>query len=321
MSQARGRASLLLKVLLLAGCALMLGLSFLGAASFRADSVNILAPCWLALGSLILLLMARFSQRVRWAALFLLLGYGAAATVLLGPLMPGPAAQAQASTRIRVVSFNMYMANPDAEGAIDWVIAQKPDFVILLEASRANRAAVDRLAGDYPYSYACVGGGFCSTVIYSRQPAQEVWPLATGDPENRRALSAVTARFKIGGQVVPITGVHFDRPWPLGEQERHWGEFSDAIATVGQRGILAGDFNSAPWTFAIRGMTQGGELRLASGLTGTWPVDAPLAMMRLPLDQVYLGPCLQAVSIRRGPDLGSDHYPMVSDIMVGNCGG
>ncbi|MFA7595148.1 MAG: endonuclease/exonuclease/phosphatase family protein [Novosphingobium sp.] len=321
MSKGSGVASSLLRMLLLAGCGLMLGISLLGAVSYRADSTNIVAPYWLALGLAILCVIAWFSRRAaRSAALALLLGYAAMAVALLGPLIPGSASASDA-TRIRVVSFNMYKANPDPDAAMDWIIGQDADFVILLEAFRSNLPAVARLRQHYPYSYNCAGSGYCSTVILARQPAKDVWPLASGDPENRQTLSAVAAHFEIAGRTIPITGVHFDRPWPLGQQEQYWGELSNAAATVGRRGILAGDFNSAPWTFAMRRLSAGGELRLASGAMGTWPTNAPVGVLRLPLDQVYLGPCLDPVSVRRGPALGSDHFPIVTDIDVGDCGG
>ena len=321
MSKASGVVFSLLRMLLLAGCALMLGISLLGTVSYRADNTNILAPYWLTLGLVILGAIAWLGRRyARSTALALLLCYVITGAVLLGPLIPG-SANASDTTRIRVVSFNMYKANPDPEAAMDWIIGQDADFVILLEAFQANLPAVVRLKQHYSYSYSCVGSGYCSTLILARQPAKDVWPLASGDPENRRTLSAVSAHFEIAGRTIPITGVHFDRPWPLGRQEQYWGELSNAVATVGRRGILAGDFNSAPWTFAMRRLSTGGELRLAAGAVGTWPTDAPAGGLRLPLDQIYLGPCLDPASVRRGPALGSDHFPIVTDIDVGDCGG
>lgn len=321
MSKASGGVSSLLRMLLLTGCALMLGISLLGTVSYRADSTNILAPYWLVLGCAILAPIAWFSRgRIRTTATVILMGYAIMGWVLLGPLVSGSSTVSSAE-RIRLVSFNMYMANPDTKDAVDWIMRQDADFVILLEASRANSREIDRLRERFPYSYNCAGAGFCSTLILARQPAKDVWPLASGDPENRQTLSAVTAHFKIAGRTIPITGVHFDRPWPLGRQEQYWRELSDAVATLGRQGILAGDFNSAPWTFAMRRVTAAGELRLVSGGMGTWPVKASANALRLPLDQVYLGGCLDPVSVRRGPALGSDHFPVVTDIDVARCRG
>jgi endonuclease/exonuclease/phosphatase (EEP) superfamily protein YafD len=70
----------------------------------------------------------------------------------------------------------------------------------------------------------------------------------------------------------------------------------------------------------MRRLAAAGELNLASGSSGTWPADNP-SLFRLPLDQVYLGRCLVPVSERRGPAIGSDHLPVVTDVAVGNCRG
>ena len=69
----------------------------------------------------------------------------------------------------------------------------------------------------------------------------------------------------------------------------------------------------------MRRVAGAGELRLASGPAGTWPAEGLAGGLRLPLDQVYVGPCMARQAVRRGPDLGSDHLPVVTDIVIGDC--
>jgi endonuclease/exonuclease/phosphatase (EEP) superfamily protein YafD len=286
----------------------------------RADSLIIFAPYAFVLFALALIAVSVWSRRLRPMALAMLGGSVVSGAVLAAPLFRASGQEAAEPSRpqVRVVSYNMYRENARASEAVDWVIRQNADFVILLEAVPGHWGEIRRLQKLYPYSYGCAGAGFCSTVILSRQPAKDVWPLSRGDPENRQALSAVTARFVVAGQEVPVTAVHLDRPWPLGLQERFFGQLSDAVATVGRGGIVAGDFNSAPWTFAMRGLAEAGELHLASGSTGTWPAGLA-GFLRLPLDQVYIGRCLERSSVRHGPATGSDHLPVVTDVIIGDC--
>ena len=117
---------------------------------------------------------------------------------------------------------------------------------------------------------------------------------------------------------MPITAVHLDRPWPWGGQHRELAALDAAVAAVGREGIVAGDFNSAPWTFSTRRIAAAGGVALVSGATATWPTTAPL---RLPLDQVYAGPCLAASAVTRGPALGSDHFPLIVDFNAEACRG
>jgi endonuclease/exonuclease/phosphatase (EEP) superfamily protein YafD len=288
----------------------------------RIDSALIIAPYLLAGAALLAVLVALANRRWRPAAFAVLAGCLATGAVLAAPLLAG-ATQLQAgggkAGKLRLISFNMYKDNARAGDAVDWMMRQNADFIILLEAARVHEPEIARLRRLYPYSYGCAGRGICSTIILSRLPASSVWPLSRGDPENRRGLSAVTARFVIAGNEVPVTAVHLDRPWPLGRQAEFIPELAEAVATVGRRGILAGDFNSAPWTFAARRVAAAGELRLASGPAGTWPADGLASILRLPLDQVYIGPCMARQAVRRGPELGSDHLPVVTDIVIGDC--
>jgi len=318
MSRAASRPRPILTLLKLGICILIPASVLAGAISVPIDSMLIAAPYALVLFALVLALLA-LSRRWRGTALSLLAACVIAGALLAVPLLPKGGAGDGEGTRVRLVSFNMYRDNPRVKEAIDWVIAQKADFVILVEAVPGHASEIARLKTVFPYSYGCSAKTPCSTMILSRQPAQDVWHLSKGDPENRKALSAVTARFAVGGQDLPITAVHLDRPWPQGAQERFYGVLNEAVASVGRRGIVAGDFNSAPWTFAMRRMAAAGELHLASGATGTWPADRLPRPLRLPLDQVYIGQCMTRAAVQHGPQLGSDHLPIVTDIIVGDC--
>jgi endonuclease/exonuclease/phosphatase (EEP) superfamily protein YafD len=313
----RGASPLKLAICLLLPC-----LVLAGAFSVRIDSLVIVAPYVLGVLGLLLALTALLNRRWRPAALALLAGCVIAGAVLVVPLFTGAAGRQRPggkTEKIRLISFNMYQGNFRAGEAVNWILAQKPDFIVLLEAAPVHEPEIARLRQLYPFSYGCAGAGFCSTIILSRRPASTAWPHSFGDPENRRGLSAVTARFAIAGQDVPLTAVHLDRPWPMGRQDQFIPQLTQAIATVGGHGIVAGDFNSAPWTFAIRRSVAAGELRLTSGFAGTWPAEGLAGVLRLPLDQVYIGPCMVREDVRRGPELGSDHLPVVTDIVIGDC--
>lgn len=306
-------------MILVFGVAIMV-VSLAGAFMVQADTLNIFAPYWVGMLIMAGILMACTSRRFRSAAFALLAASMVLGSFLMWPLYPARA-NAHAQGHLRIVSFNIYKDNPDIGGAVAWILSQDADIVVLLEAGYAKGDAVARLKAVYPHVYSCRAAGRCSTVILSRRPAQDVWPLGAGDPNRRLGLSAVTARFEVSGQTVPITAVHLGRPWPIGDQAAFRAELEAAVATVGRGGVLLGDFNSAPWTFAMRRLAAAGDLRLASGLTGTWPAVPPFGNIRLPLDQVYLGPCLTSVAFVKGPDLRSDHLPLVTDVATGACVG
>lgn len=323
MSDAVRRSSSRLFALgVLGGCLACTVLALCGAWSVGLDSANIVAPYWSGGGAVALLVLfisavRRSSVQAVWVAIVLAIFTAAGAYILAPIASSGPAARGPG---ISLISFNMYKANPDPAAVARWLLRERADVVVLLEVHPRHHAALAPLRRFYPYVYDCSSQERCSTVIYSRTPAVAVRPWANGDADNRRALSAVTADFRIGDTVVPVTAVHLSRPWPLGDQTKDMAQLGQALAVFGRRGVLVGDFNSAPWTFAMRRLSGAAQLRLASGGGGTWPATFPPAL-RLPLDQLYVGPCLAADSVRLGPRLGSDHLPLMARISRGDCSG
>lgn len=298
-----------------------LGLMAFGGMIVALDSLLIAAPYILAMTAAVGIIAASSAvarkQRFRVVAAALLAATSLVAALLLLPL-PGRAEKGQKTAPIRLVSFNLYLHNKDPGRAFEWIATQRADLVVLLEVAPEFIPLLEKSLKTFPYRYGCAGNGFCSTMILSRVPARTVRPLANGDAENRQALSAVAARYTIAGRDIALTAVHLERPWPLGDQRASLARLTDAADPVDRTRIVAGDFNSAPWTFALREFAKSTGLRPVSGMLPTWPSGGDVPEL-FALDQVYLSRCLTLVGIRRGPVLGSDHRPIVAEIEA-RCG-
>lgn len=297
---------------------LLLLASVTGTAELRADSLQIAAPALIPAAALLALIAGAAApspgdRLLGWTWLAAIMAW---AWALATPLQsPAPAHLLTPNAPFRIISFNIYRTNAQTPEAVAWILAQKPDAVVLLEAMPSDNPAFLPLTLEFPFVEACAPQLRCSTTIFARQPFAKVWHHAQGDPENRKTLSAVTVLVNAGCAAVPITAVHLSRPWPLGWQRQELRALTQVLRTEGRGGVLAGDFNSAPWTFAMRRLAQAGQLRLASGARPTWPsgaTDTPV----LPLDQVYAGHEIAVPAVSRGPHLGSDHRPLVTDLTI-----
>jgi endonuclease/exonuclease/phosphatase (EEP) superfamily protein YafD len=81
--------------------------------------------------------------------------------------------------------------------------------------------------------------------------------------------------------------------------------------------IVAGDFNTSPWSPHFRELLAEAGLRNAAeghGWIATWP--SWFWPARVPIDHVLVGGRLGAASLERGPHIGSDHYPVVADLRL-----
>lgn len=304
--------------------ALLLGLAFLGADIEMLDSINIGAPVWISLSVAYLLLSLwgywRAGRRGCAATSALIAaGYVGFALLIFRPLWGGVDPAAHAGKSFRLVSFNVNKDNPEQREVARWIETQSPDFVILLEA-RDRPGSVSRLLKTrYPYQYDCRGDGFCSTLILSRTPALDVIHHARGDAENRKAISALTARFDREGEEIAITAAHMPRPWPMGRQASRLRELAAVAAAPSGSQIVVGDFNNVPWTFGMNRLAVDMDIRLMSRAVATWPTGGPGAL--LAIDNIYGRGCLGLVDLLRGPEIWSDHHPLVMTAQIGGCGG
>jgi endonuclease/exonuclease/phosphatase (EEP) superfamily protein YafD len=292
-------------------CAAAAAASWLGRDSLRWDVLAHFAPFWFA-GGLAALVVGLFLRGFDRAAL---VGAGLVAVLAAGgTILPelvrstGPKAKAAAGA-IKVVQFNVWHRNRDMAGVVRWLEAEDPDVAVLQETTPALRAA---LAANGRWQVACPD---CEVVILSK-----LTPVSTARPQTRTKaegpLTRATYRDRLGE--FTVLGVH--NAWPTDGEDQRAQETRLAEA-IGQfppaRTFVTGDFNSAPWSFQRRRWDKAFGLPRRDRAVFSWPARQSThyrwlgVVPFLPIDHVYAGPGWATVSARRGPRLGSDHYPVV----------
>lgn len=312
-----------LKGLVAAGC-LALGLACLVLVSYalggrndgRLDVLTHFAPLYLA-GGLVAAVTA-LCLRPCWIGLLLALPGLAAAVAagwLIGPEFIRPAsprAPADAPHQLKLIQFNAWQAyNVDVDGSGRWLAAQNADIIVIEEAETALVDAVLR-----HHEYHVTGRGDSVTILSRAEPID----TKVASPRPRPRAATGLARFGPEDGGFTIVGVHYT--WPT-DWRRQQGQSKDTLLVLREvdlsRAILVGDFNSTPWSFARR--REDGRLGLERRTRGlaTWPArlyrgpdrGEPMPFPFLPIDHVYAGSAWRTVSVKRGPRLGSDHYPVV----------
>jgi endonuclease/exonuclease/phosphatase (EEP) superfamily protein YafD len=279
----------------------------------RFDILAHFAPLWLAAAAATLAISFLLRGPTRWAAAGLSLAGVLAAGVLIAPELlrsTGPHARADAPGRIEIVQFNVWDENPDPEAVLRWLDRENPDIAVIEENSVRFEAALLR----HPrWRVACRG---CEVLMLSREPALRAQPVR--NPEQPDEVLPVTrAWFRDSRGVFEVVGLH--NQWPIDAapslRERLVAQ-SIAAARDPARVIVAGDFNSTPWSFTRRGWDRAYGLPRRDRAIATWPARRPglpgwLLPPVLPIDHVYAGRAWATVSVRRGPRLSSDHYPLI----------
>jgi endonuclease/exonuclease/phosphatase (EEP) superfamily protein YafD len=231
-----------------------------------------------------------------------------ASLLLMAPELlrnPGPTASADAPGQIKVIQFNALKTNTEIRRAADWLIAQDPDIVTITEARHDLRDLLVKRTGW------TMAGAHGHLIVFSRRP-RLFMDRPKGFP--RVPLTFVNATYPSASGPYEVMTVHFD--WPTGREQPAEHALLPAIVAhrPRERMILTGDFNSSPWSFALRRTEKRLGLIRRDKALPTFPATrrgflwpAPV----LPIDHVYAGPGWATVKVERGPRLGSDHYPLI----------
>lgn len=255
---------------------------------------------WLFLALLVIssLLLAILDRR--WAIVVL-----AAPLPWLSASPAAPSGERTADALV-LASANIQYRNPDPRALVEWLRKENVDVAAVLEVTFAHVRELEAMA-DYPHRRIVPDDGPFGIAVLSRHPLAEVKVIegAAGIPRIETVVQLLRGR-------VRLTALH---PMPPLTAEDHFARnrllraLADAAAASSEPAILAGDLNATPWSSAFAGLADRG-LRRASGLAPTWPASAA-GLMGIPIDHVLVTRQWRVVASGRGPDLGSDHFPVL----------
>lgn len=262
-----------------------------------------------------------FLARVPWPAA----GTALLALYTLWPMLVlGLPAESRAPRNgtLRVVSANLLWSSDVEARLLPWLVEQDADVILLLELDRERLGLVERLAergyvhqllSPEPADYNPMTWG---RALLSRHPLRE--------PRLTEPGPILEAWIDFEGRPLRILGTHPMRP---GRPDRNDVRDAtlDRLAELAARQpevLVLGDLNLTEFSPLWAELLEGGNLydtRAGRGHMGSWKVymprtNWPLPLPRLALDHVLLGPSLVTVDRRLGPEIGSDHLPIVADL-------
>lgn len=220
------------------------------------------------------------------------------------PRLPA-ATDASPLAPFRVISANVHLGTTSPERLIAWTDDTPVDVLVLLEVSPAYAQALTDWT-DYPHRVVVPGHDPFGIAVLSRHPIATQAIL-----RDDRGIAAIDVAIDTPQGCVAVRAVH---PMPpiSPDDKRVRDRFLAAVAAAmnerGMPSLIAGDFNATPWSSAFAPFAAQGWRR-ASGLAPTWPVRGR-GVVGIPIDHVLASRHWQRIDATRGPDLGSDHYPV-----------
>lgn len=274
--------------------------------------------------ALLLFVVFLIASRPAWAALALAIAaFNAmtAAPVLAArpPAAPPVVARGPGDpVRVRVASLNVLYTSGQYQRVADFIHHEHPDAVVLMEMTADWRQGLAGLAREFPYRYETHGVGVRGMNLWSRLPMKDVGVLPIG-VRQEPAIQATLMTPQ--GRLLRLFGVH--ATWPMAppsaeRRNRQFGRLAQvARATTGLPLLIVGDLNVSPFSPYFKQLLADGGLRSAAngfGWEPTWP--SFLLPAGIQIDHALVNPAVTVKDFRRGEGAGSDHRPIVVDLVL-----
>ncbi len=152
--------------------------------------------------------------------------------------------------------------------------------------------------------------------LFSRIPFEAASIKSIG----KAARPSLIAKFNINGQRFTLIGTHPRSPLvnaDANDRNEQLGALARFISSQPGATILLGDLNATPWSPFFRDLlakTGLRDSRKGYGLQPTWPVGFP--PLWIPIDHCLVSSNVVVHHREIGPDIGSDHYPVLIDFSV-----
>jgi endonuclease/exonuclease/phosphatase (EEP) superfamily protein YafD len=213
--------------------------------------------------------------------------------------------------RLRFANANVLFHNKEYGATLNWLESTKPDLAVLVEVTPDWVRAMTPLERRLPHSLAVPREKGEGLALYSRFRLDESEILYFG--KHRRI--ALAASLTIEDHKITVVAAH---PFPpghdgkTGERDVYLNELAVFLRSLDGPVILAGDLNTTPWSYSFQDLVQSLE-RPSTTLPATWP--SFLGSFGIPIDHL-LGKGVQIHSLRTGPRIGSDHLPLMGEVIV-----
>lgn len=252
----------------------------------------------------------------RWRVALVSGSFCAVHAVLLWPFYVPAAAAGASGPKLRVVSLNIHAANRQHDRVLEFIRTAKPDVVIVLELNGRWDTAFESLSPKLPYRFVRTQEDNFGIGIYSRWPLEEVRLSDLSE-----LCPAIRARIEVDGAPVWLVAAHPYPPMSAELSATRNGQLAalgDLVRSLRGAVIVAGDLNTTSWSPAFVDLiarTGLSDSRLGQGIQSSWHSRLPRPM-RIPIDHCLVSPGIAVRGREIGPDVGSDHLPVVVDVQL-----
>lgn len=213
---------------------------------------------------------------------------------------------------ITAIQLNLSFRNSAPEAVAAFIRREHADVVTLQEVTRKTGRVMELLKEDYPFQVLCDFSNVGGVAVLSRLPRAP--GVSQGCVEGQ---GMAWLRVMAGGRPISVASLHLHWPYPF-RQGAQIGQLENHLRDIPRPVILAGDFNSAPWSHAVDRIAVATDTAIAGGLRLSFDIrfngwTPPIAM---PIDHILLPDGIAPLEVRLGPGPGSDHRSVIARLAL-----
>lgn len=213
----------------------------------------------------------------------------------------------------KLLLCNALSSNPTPEQVLQLLQREQADVVVLLEVRQELLDLLAPVLTQYPGQKLLPRTDNFGMALLSKRPLNNLKVLENGGPPT------IVADIEVGGKMLHVVGAH-PVP-PVGGA--YAGLRNETVAGLGEHlrdcprpFALLGDLNNTPWSPSLAPIrSQAVNARCGFGVLASWPTMLP-GILRIPIDQCFVSPGVRVVECRVGPELGSDHLPLIVGVSL-----
>ena len=255
------------------------------------------------------------ATQYNWSAV-LIGGFALTNLYLLVPLYLHSGDSAKDGQKLRVMAINVQAENSQRARLLELVQDLNPDFLALFEVDKSWLEFAEILTRHFEYSQIDAIEGHFGSALFSRYPINQTELMKFG----RISHYAIVAGFIVNGQPFHIIGAHILPPTRQANfhmRNKQLNNLARAARSLEGPIMLIGDLNLSTWSPYFHDLIEEAILkdcRKGFGIQATWPVGLPL--LRIPIDHCLVSPSIQIHNLKRGAEIGGDHFPIVVDFSI-----
>lgn len=218
---------------------------------------------------------------------------------------------------VTLLAANVLMENRDYERLHVLIGQVNPDVLLLMETDQAWVAAMEPSLSRFETVLREPRANYYGMVFATRLrviEAKIAYLTADDTPSVFAELESPN------GLPFRFVGLHPQPPIPGVDSDERDTQILYAARFARRSGmplVAMGDFNDAAWSDTAQSFKTLGRYldpRVGRGLFASFSANSWL--LRCPIDQIYVTEDVAMVSLRLGPHVGSDHYPVIAQLKV-----